>query len=369
MGDLHVVHVLHSLGTGGMEKGVTTVVRNASPRVRHSVLCLSTSGPMAQRLPPHTPVVEMHKPPGNSSHFLWRLSRQLLEMDADVVHTRNWGGMDGIVAARLAGVRGVVHGEHGWDVGDVAGKKWRRRWVRKLLSRWVREFTCVSRDLERWLRDDLRIRRPVTQVYNGVDTDVFAPGEQPSPLRAELGLPAGAFVLGSVGRLDPIKDHPTLFRAVASLRERGLPAELLVVGDGPERERLEGLAGGGVHLLGDRRDVPELLRALDVFALTSQNEGLSNTILEAMASGLPVVATRVGGNPELVEDGRSGVLVDVGRPEALADALAAYVDLARRRAHGEAGRARVLERFSVRQMVDGYERVWMRVAGTAARRR
>ena len=137
MAPLHVVHVLHTLRTGGMEKGVTTLVSHSSPDVRHSIVCLTTSGAMAERLPPGTPVLEMNKGPGNSPRFLWRLSRQLKALRPDVIHTRNWGGHDGVIAARLFGHRGVVHGEHGWEMADVAGAHSRRRKVRRFLSRWV----------------------------------------------------------------------------------------------------------------------------------------------------------------------------------------------------------------------------------------
>ena len=235
--------------------------------------------------------------------------------------------------------------------------------MRRFLSRWTREITCVSRHLETWLRDEVRVRAPVTQVYNGVDTETFRPADGPSPVRAELGLGEDAFVAGIVGRLDPIKDHSTLFRAFAPLAARDPAARLLVVGDGGERARIEKEAGDGVVMLGERADVAEVLRALDVFVLPSHNEGISNTILEAMASGVPVVASRVGGNPELVEDGRQGRLFPAGDVDALASCLQDYAGSAETRlAHGAAGRARCEERFSIPVMVRGYADVWERAA-------
>ncbi len=357
----HIVHVLYSFGTGGLEKGIATVARHGSPGFEHVVVCLARSGESERLLPGGTRVVELHKRPGNSPLFLWRLSRALRALRPDVVHTRNWPGMDGILAARLAGIRNVVHGEHGWGMEDPQGRSPRRLRVRRFLARWVREYTCVSRAIEGWLRHEVRVGRPVTQIYNGVDTDVFRPGPG-DPVRSELGIPAGAFVAGIVGRLDPIKDHPTLFRAFARLRESVPEARLLVVGDGPERARLEEEAGEGVIFLGDRADVPEILRALDVFVLSSRNEGISNTILEAMATGLPVVATDVGGNPELVLEGQTGTLVPAADPAALAAALARYAgDPALGETVGQRARARAVERFSIETMVAGYETVWTRV--------
>ncbi|NOY45286.1 MAG: glycosyltransferase [Deltaproteobacteria bacterium] len=360
---MHIVHVLYSFGTGGLEKGIATVVRHGSGRFCHTIVCLTVSGASERLLPSGTTVVELRKPPGNSIRIILKLRQVLMNLRPDVVHTRNWPGMDGIIAARLAGIRNVVHGEHGWGMDDPDGRSPKRMRIRRLLSRWVREYTCVSRAIERWLEEEVRVRRPVNQIYNGVDTEVYRPGPGHG-IRSELGIPPDAFVAGIVGRLDPIKDHPTLFRAFSLLREKVPSARLLVVGDGPERARLESLGGEGALFLGDRTDVPEILRTLDVFVLSSRNEGISNTVLEAMAAGLPVVATRVGGNPELVAEGETGTLVPPGDTEALCQALAGYaLHPDRARSHGRAGRNLVEARFSIPAMVAGYEGVWERVAG------
>ncbi|MFU8858341.1 MAG: glycosyltransferase [Deferrisomatales bacterium] len=361
-----VVHILYSFGTGGLEKGIAAVVGGASPGFGHVIVCCGESGESARLLPPGTPVTELRKAPGNSPVFLWRLARVLRRLRPDVVHTRNWSGMDGVLAARLAGLRGVVHGEHGWGMDDPEGRDPRRLRVRRFLSRWVREYTCVSRAMVGWLRDEVRVRKPVTQIYNGVDTGVYRPAEDRAALRARLGLPQGGFVAGVVGRLDPIKDHRTLFQAFEGVRARLPGAHLLVVGDGPERSPLEAAAGScpAVRFLGNRLDAPDVLRCLDLFVLPSRNEGISNTILEAMATALPVAATAVGGNPELVADGETGTLVPPGDPEALGRVLLAYAeDPAARESHGRAGRERVLREFSVASMVAAYEAVYRRVGG------
>jgi glycosyltransferase involved in cell wall biosynthesis len=230
----------------------------------------------------------------------------------------------------------------------------------------VAEYTCVSRDIERWLRDDVRIRKRITQIYNGVDIDRFRPRAD-SRVRAELGIGAHAFVAGIVARLDPIKDHETLLESFARLHEKRPDSVLLVVGEGPHADALQRLAGPGVRLLGHREDVPELMGALDVFVLPSRNEGISNTILEAMAAGLPVVASRVGGTPELLDDGVEGRLFDAGDVGGLFEALRGYLDDASlRESHGAAGRARVCERASIRAMVEAYEAVWRRTAASGS---
>jgi sugar transferase (PEP-CTERM/EpsH1 system associated) len=366
-GRLRVVHVLHFFGTGGLEKGVETVIRRTADRIDHDVISLEAENP--HHLPAGCSQRALGKKPGNSLRSLVRLAGWLRDLRPSVVHTRNWGGIDGIIAARLAGVRAIVHGEHGWAMDDPEGTNARRRRMRRFLSRWVRTMTCVSRDIERWLREAVRVRCPVVQIYNGVDTEAFAPGSTRDEVRRELGVPPGAPLVACVGRLDAIKDHPTLFRAFARVRQRFPDAHLVCVGQGSERERLEALKGPGVLLLGNRTDVVRLLQASDVHALASSNEGISNTILEAMAVGLPLVVSRVGGNPELVVEGETGRLFDAGDEAALATRIVEYLsDPALRAAHGRAGRDRCLQRFSVDAMVSAYEAVW-RSASAQARGR
>lgn len=355
--------MLHSFGTGGLEKGIATLVRNSFPEFEHVIVCMSTSGESERLLPPNTRIIELHKPAGNSLPFLLKLTLTLKALQPDIVHTRNWGGMDGIVAARLTGCRTIIHGEHGWEMPDPQGQNPRRVLVRRILSLCVREYTCVSKQIKTWLEETVRIEKPITQIYNGVDTELYSPNSPNEDICKELSIPSDAFVIGWVGRLDPIKDHPTLFRAFELVRQKALNTLLLIIGDGPDRSQLQKEAPEGVSFLGNRPDVPELLRMFDVFVLPSKNEGISNTILEAMATAIPVVATKVGGNPELVEDAFTGVLVKAGDFESMASALLNYYENPALRArHGKAGRARVMKHFSITQMVQSYESVYRRVA-------
>ena len=359
---LRVVHVLHSFDTGGLEKGIAALIRQAAPDIEPMVLCLSRNGASSRLVPPGTRIVELFKPPGNSFRFILKLSKALWSLHPQVVHTRNWGGMEGVLAARLIGFRRVVHGEHGWEVQDPEGRNPRRVRARRFLSRWVREYTCVSRRMKAWLEREVRVPRPVTQIYNGIDTETYAPGPDRG-LRDALDIPANAPVIGTVSRLDPIKDHSTLLEAFATVRERFPRACLLVVGDGAERRKLERMACQGVWFLGNRHDVPDLLRIMNVCVLPSINEGISNTILEAMASGLPVIASHAGGNPELVDADLTGMLFSAGDVRSLSKGLCRYLeDPDLRAAHGRAGREKVAREFGVERMVRAYEQVYRRVA-------
>lgn len=361
---IRVVHVIDDFGTGGMERGVMKLIRDASPGFEHHLVVQRQARELTAELPSTVEVVSMNKPEGNSVRYLRRLSKQLKEFEPDVVHTRNWVGIDGVIAGRMAGIKGLVHGEHGWNVHDPQGKNKKRRFVRRFVSRWIQEFTCVSQDIARWLRDDVRVKAPVTQIYNGVNSDRFAPGPDTAGMRRELGIDDDAFLITFVGRLDAIKDIPTLMAAHQAVRREVPGAILLLVGYGFDEEKLRAMAGDGVVMPGKRSEVPEILRMSDVFALTSRNEGISNAILEGMASGLPAVVSSVGGNPELVEDGATGRLFTAGDADALAEIFLGYArDADLRRAHGAAARERVLERFSMRSMIEGYEAVYRRVGG------
>ena len=352
---LRIVHLVFSFSTGGMEKGIATLVQATHHEVEHIIVCTTRTGRSEELLPAGTRVISLEKPEGNSLGFLFRLSRVFKALDPDVIHTRNWAGLDGVIAARLAGIKAVVHGEHGWGVIDPDGLNPKRVRIRRILSFLIREYTCVSQQMEHWLRDDVKVRQRVTQIYNGVDDEQYRPGQKK--------IEKHGLAICIIGRLDPIKDHLTLFKGFAALRNQIPEVQLFVIGDGPERQRLEQAAGEGIVFLGNRRDVPELLRQMDLFVLTSINEGISNTILEAMASGLPVVATRVGGNPELVQDGVNGRLFEVGDWRQLAEILHAYCSSREKReVHGREARKIVKERSSIDRMVGAYLTVWRRVA-------
>lgn len=362
---LRIMHVVPSLQVGGLENGVVNLVNRMDPeRFRHDVVCIGSEGPMASRI--EQAGVSVHaigKGQGSDYGLALKLAQVMRQCRPDVVHTRNWGAVDGILAARMAGVPIVIHGEHGREAADPEGRNRRRNVARRLLGRWVDRFVVVSGDLARWLAEETGVPAgKVVRIMNGVDTERFRPFADKSAARAALGLPRDSFVIGSVGRLDPVKDYGTLIRAFAAVRGGG--SVLLIAGSGPCRDDLERLAArlgadASVIFPGERDDVPAVLGAMDVFVLPSIAEGMSNTILEAMASGLPVVATRVGGNPELVEDGITGTLFEPGDMEDLARLLNLYErNPALRRQHGEAGCEKAEASFSLSRMVRAYEALY-----------
>jgi sugar transferase (PEP-CTERM/EpsH1 system associated) len=261
-----------------------------------------------------------------------------------------------------------VHGEHGWDVHDPEGRSRKYRALRRLLSPTIQRFVAVSAELEQWLVEAVGIpRAKVLRICNGVDTRRFRPsaGEARTLLPIERFGPS-CVVIGTVTRFSAIKDPLNLVQAFIAARRDPLGAalRLVMVGDGALKADAERMLqdAGLAHdawLPGSRDDVASLLRELDVFALGSAREGISNTVLEAMATGLPVIASATGGNLELLEDGVSGRLVAPQEPPALAQALLAYArDPELRAAHGAAARTRAEQRYSLTRMVEVYRSLY-----------
>lgn len=375
-----IAHIIYRLDTGGLENGVVNLI-NALPaeRFRHAIICLTGYTEFRRRIRrSDVSVYALDKPPGNSplTHFkLWRL---LTKLRPDIVHTRNLAALEGSLPAALARVPVRIHGEHGRDVGDLDGSSLKGQRLRRLFKPFVHQYIALSKDLERYLLEKIGVpAAKVAQLYNGVDTELFHPargGREPLPARDPP--PAGfaapdAFVVGTVGRMQAVKDQLTLARAFVLLLQMAPQARqrlrLVMVGDGPLRSQAGEIldqagAGGLAWLAGERDDVPQIMRGLDLFVLPSLAEGISNTILEAMASGLPVVATAVGGNPELLDEGRTGALVPPDDTQSMAQAmLRYYADAAECRRQGREARRTAEQDFSMTAMVSGYLAIYDRM--------
>lgn len=370
-----IVHVIHRFGVGGLENGVVNLINHMpEERYRHAIVCLQGYTDFRNRLTRENVAIhDMAKRDGHDPGVYWRLLRTFRQLQPAIVHTRNLSAMEAQTVAALAGVPGRVHGEHGRDTYDLHGQNRKYKLLRKTVRPFIGHYIAVSQDLQSWLVSSIGVKRShISQIYNGVDSTRFRPAQT---ARAQLGPPGffneDSIVIGSVGRMAAVKDYPNLTHAFVrllqlepTLRER---LRLLIIGEGESRDiclRLLNQHGAGqlAWLPGERSDIPELMAAMDIFVLPSLGEGISNTILEAMATGLPVIATRVGGNPELVQEGVTGRLVPPADPEALAQALLEYVhDAKRRHAHGRAARDIIDRQFSIPAMVQGYLSVYDRL--------
>jgi sugar transferase (PEP-CTERM/EpsH1 system associated) len=363
---IHVGHVLLSLRPGGLENGVVNVINGLDRReFLSSVCCLQSSGEFAGRITDERcRILEFGLQPGNDPRLVWRLARAFRNLRLDIVHTRNAEAFFyGALAAKLARVPALVHSEH--------GRVFPEKWHRALLQRWLLRSASCAFAVSRQLADQLVIQLGVPPgtfrvIYNGVETRKFA-AREPSKRHD----PNGEVVIGSVGRLVAVKNYRLLLQAVVRLPQ-GMRWRLVLIGEGPERDELERTAeqlgvGARVSFLGHREDVAELLGDLDLFVLPSISEGMSNTLLEAMAAGVAVIASDVGGNREIIESGRSGLLFAPGDPQAAAQAiqqLAADAQLRGRLA--SAGLQRATTTFGLRAMLSAYEDLYRSVRRTTS---
>lgn len=346
---LTVVHVANQLRVGGMEKLLVDFARHADrSRFDLHFVSLTDRGPLATDIEAcGWPVTALNVPSGLRPGLVVRLATLFRKLGTDVVHTHNTKPLlYGAPAARMARVRRVIHTRHGRRSGAPRRAPAAFRVAASLTDR----FVCVSEDCRQLsIAEGVNPRR-LDVIRNGIDLSRFRP----------VGpAPGGPAVL--VSRLSPEKDVPTLLRAVA-LVARDLPTfRLEIAGDGPSLPGLREMAAAlgleaRVTFLGAVREVPELLARASLFVLPSLTEGISLALLEAMSTGLPVVTTRVGGNPEVVEDGRTGLLVPTEASAELADAILRLArDSGLARQMGLAGRARVEAQFDIRGAVSAYE--------------
>lgn len=369
-----VVHVVYRFDTGGLENGVVNLIDHL-PSYRHAVVALTEIEPsFARRIQrDDVELIALHKPPGHGIQLYPKLFDTFRRLQPAIVHSRNLAALEAQVPAWWAGVPVRIHGEHGRDSDDPNGTVRRYQWIRRAHRPFVHHHVALSRELGDYLLRRVGVPSTrVTQIINGVDTVRFHPAA--GGRGALAGFPfldPALFVVGTVGRMKTVKAQPLLARAFVralelapALRER---LRLVMIGDGPLRaEAQQVLDAAGVAQLawlpGERADVPDVMRALDGFVLPSLAEGISNTILEAMATALPVLATRVGGNAELVAEGETGDLVPAADVEALAAALVQLsTDPVRAATMGRAGRARAEKLFSLVAMVQAYRDLYDRL--------
>jgi sugar transferase (PEP-CTERM/EpsH1 system associated) len=371
---LLVVHLVEALAAAQSEHGLLSLIRHLpAERYRHAIVCLHDAGDYQAGLREHgVDVVNLHKGEGRDLLHYLRLFRVLRKLQPDLIHTRNRAGLFAQVVAALAGVRRRVHAEYGRELprrsGRLAGL--RARALRRLLCPLIDHFIAVSGELEQWLIESIGAEPArVSQIANGVDSVQFHPRLGPA---AAVGPPGfmqdDAFVIGSVGHMDADSSHATLVEAFLRLIASPHPAHarlrLLIVGDGPARAECQAMlhragAAQRAWLPGVRPDLPQLLRAMDLFVLPSRVEDRSNAILEAMASGLPVIATSVGCHPDLVHPGFTGILVPPMSPDLLASAVADYCRIPAIAArHGARARSHVIARHSMPAMARDYLAVY-----------
>lgn len=359
-GPLRVVFVTTALNVGGEETLSANIIRRMDRhRFAPELVCLKQLGVLGEQLVLEVPAFSGLLKNKFDVGVLGRLTQLFRERHIDAVITVGTGGDKmfwGRLAAWRAGVPVIVSALHSTGLPN------RVEFSNRLLAPLTDAFIAVAEAHGRFLASDEGCAsRKIRVVPNGVDTSRFNDRPANPSLRAELGLPDGAPTVGIVAVLRPEKNHELFLRAAAIVHREVPHAHFLVVGDGPLRGEIEtqiralGLAGV-VHMLGMRRDIPELLNLIDVVALTSKMEANPVSVLEALSSGTPVVSTRVGSLPENVIDGETGFLVPPGDEATLAARWTTLLTNSETRAYlGRQARERVVHHASLKSMVGGYE--------------
>jgi glycosyltransferase involved in cell wall biosynthesis len=361
---------------GGLERIVVDLVREGQRLgQRVFVLCIERPGRLAAQVAAlGARVLCTGKPPGLHFNESGTIKEALDELRPNVLHTHQVGVLFYAgPAAKAVGVPLVVHTEHTNHIRRAKGSYLRRQrmsWLWWWAAKCARRFFCVSEDIA----EEMAARRIVPRdklevILNGINTEPFRESLDRNALRQSAGIPADAPVIGTVGRLNEVKCQDLLLRAFARVRTLHSNARLLLVGDGPLRASLGELSvrlgiAEVVHFAGYQSQPERFLAMMDVFALTSRLEGLPLAVLEAWAAGLPVVASAVGGVPDLVKHGHSGRLFQSGDETTLARILDELLrDTCRRRDMGNAGRQEVLSRYDLQRMAHDYEQSYRNLLG------
>jgi sugar transferase (PEP-CTERM/EpsH1 system associated) len=369
---LTIAHVVLSLDCGGLERVVldlATEGRKLGQQV--AIVCIERPGALSAAAEAAGATVWcVDKPPGLKFRTVGRLKAVFRQLHPDVVHTHQIGALfySG-PAARRAKVPVIVHTEH----GKHYSVRRRTRWLGRLAALYADRFCCVSQDIADALRAYWIVSsRKIQVVRNGIDTKRFREPHDADALRQVLGIPSHAPVIGTIGRLCEVKRQDVLLRGFASLKSQMPEAHLLLVGDGPLLENLRYLAKelgleSLVHFAGYQANPEAYLQCMNVFALTSESEGMPLSVLEAWAAGVPVVASRVGGLPELIDDGQTGLLFPPNEDRTLATIFYQLLkDDALAGALGASGRERVESVFGLGRMAADYQRHYLQLLGKAA---
>ncbi len=364
MKKINVLHLIQGLEIGGLEIMVVSLLERLDhSRYRPSICCYDSLGSLSQGLPEKGIGVHLlRRRPGIDYFYPFKLAKYLKKSKIKILHLHNPTALFyGTLAGRIAGTPCIIYTEHGRDFSS----SFKVRIANSLLCKMVNRVVVVAEHGKRYLVEHEGVdERRIFKIYNGIDSQKFGRTHSGKLIRSGLGLHDNQSIIGIVARLDPIKNHTCLIRAMKIIATRLPEAVLLIIGDGLLRTELESLTANlqlqdHIKFLGARSDIAELLSVMDVFVLSSLSEGLSLTLIEACAAAKPIVATDVGGNPEIVKHQSNGLLVPSDQPETLAKTIAEILnDKEKARLMGEFGRKKFQEEFTLNTMVKKYEHMY-----------
>lgn len=368
---IHISHVLYSFGLGGLEGMIASLINSMDAALfSHSICVLHDDLASLKKL--NARDVDVHVVKRHFRHdpsTVVRLARILGKLKPDIVRTYNWTGVEGILAAKLSGMKTIVHSEHGFDIEEACKKIRRRILIRKLLLRYCARIISVSKNLREWLIEDVGIAKGrVIYIPNGCDIIEYCPGRD-IELRRRFNIGDNDTVIGTVGNLKAVKDQQSLLEAFGKVAMSRKDIKLMLVGEGPLRKDLEALAGKiGIKektiFAGSVPDTACFYRAMDIFTLPSVSENMPNVLLQAMATALPIIATDVGDVRHMLEDGRGGTIIKPKDSNALEKSIRDcldHLDLAQ--ARGRFARNTVERLFDINKIKDDYEKLYKSLVG------
>jgi glycosyltransferase involved in cell wall biosynthesis len=359
---MRILHVVPSFGLGGMEKIISAIIESTADQYEHSILSLDGCAHAVVWIKhSNAQFIEFERPPSRRL-FFGSLFKALRLSDPELLMTYNWGATDAIWLGRLAGIRKIVHSEHGFNVEEATTTLWMRDCMRFLVYHLSSKVITVSHELEDMLQHRFLLSQDkVKRIPNGVDAFYYSPDDgERQRVRNSLGFRDAECVLGFSGRLDPVKNLNLLLDIFTACKPHETPVRLLIVGDGPEGQRLKSRCHDeGIHpfvvFAGQQQQVLPYLRAMDVFVLTSLREQMPLTVLEAMAVGIPVVATGVGEIPYMIDDGKDGFVRDPNAPvDAFVEPLRSLFCPSQRKRMANAARQKALDRLNHQAMLQDY---------------
>jgi L-malate glycosyltransferase len=357
---MKILHVIESLEVGGAEMLVVNLINEMPKKYQHAVCCVKKVGALSKRLPNDVKIYCLNKHEGNSLSTPFQLARIIRKNHYDVVHSHNWGQIiEAVIGGKIGGAKCIIHTAHG-VMGHYSGniiKRKTRKLSEGLISRFADKIVTVSDYLRVQIISNLSISPDnIMIIYNGVickEKDRHIDNKNPT------------LTLVTVGRMVSVKNYPMLLRAFRMAKNKcSVPMRLLFIGDGPERNVLEQLKDeleldDSVIFYGFRDDVEKFLLESDIFVNSSFYEGISIAILEAMKESIPVIATSVGGNKEIITHNLSGMLVPDNDAEKFSEAIITLANnFEERKRIGEHGKALVIEKFNINKTVDSYRNLY-----------
>jgi len=370
----HIVHIVYAFATGGLENGVVNIInRLPEEKYRHTIVCVTGHDKnfFSRIINKNTEVIDLEKPAGKGIAWLFDCWKLLRKLKPDICHSRNLSALEAQLSAFLAGVPYRIHGEHGWDVNDLGGSNKKYQLLRRLFKPFIHQYVALSREAVNYLTAKIKVQPDnINHICNGVDVDKFKPSKNRG-LLPEKFAENDSLIFGTVGRLAQVKNQTLLVSAFISLWKQQSKIQdklrLVIIGDGvllPQLKKMVASAGveHAVWFAGRRDDVAQLMQQIDVFVLPSLAEGISNTLLEAMASGLPYIATNVGGNADLILPHHAKThIVNVNEEKQLVNAMVQYIDNPKELVKdSELVRSHCHKNFSLAGMVHNYHQLYQK---------